>query len=391
MGEYIEDKVILEETTLRDGDQSPSVNFLLEEKLHIATILSDILTEDDSIDAGFPAASYLEFESVKEISKVIAKNYIMGISRMKVEDIDTTYEALKYTPKRRIGLIIPTSPTHRKMKLNVDQGQLIDLAVASVIHAKKYFDEVEVGLEDGTRTEMDFLYRLIEKLIINGVKSVTIADTIGASMPWEYGDIFKKIKNNVPNIDKLKSLGAHCHNDLGLALPNSIEALRNGANKVGCAFNGLGERAGNTATEEILMYLKLKHNYKDNNKAEYNYSRITECSQVVEKYSTIQVQKNKPIVGENCYLHESGIHQDGILKNKETYQLFDPAIVGYKGEIFAFGKHSGRNGLKYKLEQLGFDSSRVDMNLLFQEFKSFAEVKKRVTDEDIVYLVENLA
>lgn len=383
-----EKKIYLEETTLRDGDQTPSVNFFLEEKIDIALMLSDILTEDDTIDAGFPSASLLEMEAVKDISKIITKNYVMALSRMKEADIDVTYEALKYSKKRKIGLIIPSSPIHRSIKLNKSRDELLDMVVKSIKYAQKYFNEVEVGFEDGTRTEMDYILLLVEKIIDAGACSITIADTLGCSTPWEIGKLFHQIKNRVPNIDKLRFLGVHCHNDLGLALANSIEAVRNGANKIGCAFNGLGERAGNTPTEELLMFFKLKPQVVENcNRRKYDYSKIMECSNLIKRYSRIELQKHKPIVGHNCYLHESGIHQDGIIKNKDTYQLFDSSIIGYQGEIFAFGKHSGRSGLKYKLRKLGYDLQSIDIDWFFEEFKKFAERSKDVNDEDIIALV----
>ncbi len=382
-------KIYLEDTTLRDGEQSPSVNFFFQEKLEIAQMISEILSEDDALDTGFPATSQDDIKAVQSISKIVTKNYLMVISRMKKFDIDTAYEALKNAKKKKIGLIIPTSPAHRKFKLNVEPEELIEMAVKHIKYAQKYFDEVEVGYEDGSRTEMEFILRLSEKLIDTGVCSITIADTLGCATPWDFGDFFTQMRNRIPNIDKLSFLGAHCHNDMGLALANSLAAVRSGANKVGCAFNGLGERAGNTSTEELLMAFYLKPDLMKNaNRDKYGYNKILKCSKLVEKYSGIQVQKNKAIVGDNCYIHESGIHQDGILKSKDTYQLFDPAIVGYDGEIFVFGKHSGRNGLLYKLKKLGIDPQNIDIDCFYKEFKAYCDTNKKITDNDILNLVK---
>lgn len=389
--ENIGEKVYLEETTLRDGEQTPSVNYFIEEKIDIASMLSEILSEDDTIDAGFPATSQNDFNSVKAISKVIFKNYIMVISRMRESDIDIANEALKDAKKKKIGLIIPTSPIHRKLKLNKEPQEIIEMAVKHIKYAKKYFEEVEVGYEDGSRTELEFLLKISEEIIKAGACSITIADTLGCATPWEFGDIFTQMRNRVPNIDKLSFLGAHCHNDMGLALANSLEALKMGANKIGCAFNGLGERAGNASTEELLMafYLKPEH-IKNVNRDKYQYSKIMECSKLIERYSGIQVQKTKAIVGDNCYIHESGIHQDGILKDKDTYQLFNPSIAGYKGDIFTFGKHSGRNGLLYKLQKLGIDAQEIDIDYFYEEFKAYCDNNKRITDEDIISLTKDV-
>jgi 2-isopropylmalate synthase len=383
-------KIYMEDTTLRDGEQAPSVNYSINEKIDIALKLSEILSEDDAIDAGFPAISEIEAKSIIEISKLVTKNTIGVISRLKESDIDLARETLRYAKKGKLGLMIPTSPQHRKYKLQVSKEELMESAIKAIRYGKKYFDDVEVGFEDGSRTELDFLYELTERVINEGITSITLADTLGCLTPWETGELFTNIRNNVTNIDKLKIFGVHFHNDMGLALANSLEAVRNGANKIACTFNGIGERTGNVSTEELLLLFMLKPDIiKNTNRDKYNYKKIIECSKLVSKYSTIEVQKTKPVVGEFCYLHESGIHQDGILKDKSTYQLFDPSLIGYEGEIFSVGKHSGRNGLKHKLEKMNINPNTVDFREFFKEFKLHFEKNKQIYDEDIINIAEH--
>jgi 2-isopropylmalate synthase len=378
-------KVCIEDTTLRDGEQTPTVNLFSKEKIEIAHVLEEILTEDDTIDAGFPVAARLDKQTVEEICKTIKKPYILAICRLKEADIDLTCDALRHSKKGKVGLIIPTSDYHLKFKLNMSQHDLLQTVVRCIRHAKKHSQLVDVGFEDCTRTEIEFILRMTETVIAEGVNSIMIADTIGFMTPREFGGIFHHLKNRVPNIDKLNLLGAHCHNDMGLALANSIEAIHNGANYIGCAFNGLGERAGNTSTEELLMFFKLKSNVINNiNSKYYRYDQIISCSNLVANYSGIAVQKTKPIVGEHCYLHESGIHQDGLIKDKTVYQLYEPSLVGYRGRMFSFGKYSGKRGLEYQLKVLGLDPEKVDMNRYTAVFKEFAESKKHISDEDLI-------
>ncbi|MBB6625632.1 2-isopropylmalate synthase [Clostridium gasigenes] len=385
--EYYKNKIFLEETTLRDGEQAPKVNYSMDEKIDLALKISGILTEDDTIDAGFPIVSELEIKTIKEICKIVKKNNISVISRMKMGDIDLSYEALKDTKKRKIVLMTPTSPQHRVHKLNMSKEEVLNLTLESIRYSRKYFDQIEVGFEDGTRTEPEFLYTLMEAVIKEGVDTVTVADTLGCMTPIEIGEKFGGIQNNVSNFDKLKYFGIHCHNDMGLALANSLEAVKYGVNKIGCAFNGLGERTGNVATEELLLLFMLKGDIIRNiNSDKYAYDKIIECSKLVSKYSGIEIQKTKAVIGDFCYLHESGIHQDGILKNKETYQLFDPKRVGYYGEIFSIGKHSGSNGLKKRLIELGVDIDKINFNKYFIEFKNLFEKYKIITDQQLLEL-----
>lgn len=387
----MENKILLEETTLRDGEQAPTVNYTIKEKIDIAEEIADILTEDDIMDVGFPIVSKSEFETIKQISKLIKKTNLSVISRMNTKDIELAYESLKYSQKRKIVLMTPTSPQHRKYKLKMSKQDIIDAAVKSVREAKEYFEQIEVGFEDGTRTENDFIYELMETLIKEGVDTFTMADTLGCMVPSEVAEMCEGIRNNVSNIDKVKVLGIHCHDDMGLALANSIEAMKHGFNKIGCAFNGLGERTGNVATEELLLLFMLKGDIiKNLNSTKYNYEKINECSKLVEKYSGINIQKTKAVVGDFCFLHESGIHQDGILKEKSTYQLFDPARVGFHGDIFSIGKHSGRNGLKHKLDIMGIDTENIDLNLYFKKFKEFVETNKKVDDKDFMNILQSL-
>ncbi|MDE7432254.1 MAG: 2-isopropylmalate synthase [Lachnospiraceae bacterium] len=381
----IRDKIVIEDTTLRDGEQAPSVSFSMDDKLQIAKMVSDILSEDDSIDAGFPAISENESEIVSEICKNIEKNYILGLSRLRKDDIDKAYSSMHYTSKRKIGLIIPTSKIHLENKLNITPDELIERAISCINYSQQYFDDVEVGFEDASRTDIEYLCKITEEIIKAGAKSITIADTLGYWLPHEAKFCIEQIINEVSNISELNYLGVHCHNDLGLALANSIEALKAGANKIGSSFNGLGERAGNTSTEQILVLQQVKRlESRNQNIGKYKYDKIWECSRLVEKLSGIDVQKNSPIIGGNCYVHESGIHQDGILKDRSTYQLFDPALVGYKGDIFYYGKHSGKSGLKFKLQQLGINIEEVNMDQYYQNFMILCNTKKQLTDKDFI-------
>ncbi len=385
MIKLVKDKIIIEDTTLRDGEQAPSVSFGLNEKVEIAKIISDILTEDDSIDAGFPAVSVTESKIMSEICKIIDKNYILGLSRLKKEDIKLAYSTMKYSSKRKIGLIIPTSTLHLQCKLNISPKELLEKVIMCIDYSHRYFDDVEIGFEDASRTEIEYLCSLTEEIINAGVKSITLADTLGYWLPFEAESCIKKIMSYVTNIDELDYLGIHCHNDLGLALANSIAALGAGVNKIGTSVNGLGERAGNTSTEQILILQQIKNlDIANKNIKKYNIERIWECSRLVETLSGIKVQRNYPIVGENCYIHESGIHQDGILKNKLTYQLFDPAMVGFKDDIFYYGKHSGKSGLSFKLQQLGIDIKKVDLEQYYQRFMILCDTKKQIVDQDFL-------
>lgn len=388
MVSIMSNKILIEETTLRDGEQAPTVNYSMEEKLQLAEMISEILSEDDTIDAGFPIVSEIEFRTIQEVCKKIKKNQISVISRMNEKDIELSFESLKYTNKRKIVLMTPTSPQHRKYKLEMSKEGIIEAALKSYRYARKYFEKVEIGFEDGTRTEPEFLYTLMEALIKEGADDIGIADTLGCMTPSETGRLFKGIRDNVTNFDKLKVFAIHCHNDLGLALANSMESTKYGVNKIGSAFNGLGERTGNVSTEELLLLFMLKNDiYQNENSNKYAYDKIWECSRMVSKFSGIEVQKTKPVVGEFCYLHESGIHQDGILKNKSTYQLFDPEKVGFTGDIFLMGKHSGSNGLKYKLRKLGIDVNKIDFKNYFFKFKKFSESHKSITDDDLLTLL----
>lgn len=386
----IDKKVYLEDTTLRDGEQAPTVNYSMKEKVDIAIKLSEILSEDDAIDAGFPIVSEMEAKTIMEISKVVKKNVISVISRLKQSDIDLAHEVLKDAKKRKIGLMVSTSPQQRKYKLKQTKEELMENAINSIRYAQKYFDDIEVGFEDGVRTEPEFIYELSEKVINEGITSITIADTLGCLTPWETNELITNMRNNISNIDKVKIFGVHFHNDMGLALANSLEAVRSGANKIACTFNGLGERTGNVATEELLLLFMLKQDvFKNTNADKYDYKKIMECSKLISKYSTVNVQKTKPVVGDFCYLHESGIHQDGIIKDKSTYQLFDPSLIGYTGEIFSVGKHSGSNGVKWKLNKLNIDVDKINFKDFFEIFKKHFENHKQISDEDLIEMANN--
>lgn len=380
--------IVVEETTLRDGEQTPDVNFMLEERVEIALALSELLTEDDALDAGFPAASAVDTRAIREIGRVCRHQAVVAVARMVVSDIDACREALAGCARPQIAIVVPSSELHRKIKLGVTEDALLEMAVGAVRYARRHLPCVSVAVEDATRTDIDVLVRLMDRVIDAGAEVVALADTIGTANPWTYGAMFAELRARVANIDRLSQLGAHCHDDLGLALANSLAALRAGANRVSCAFNGLGERAGNTATEELLMFFHTSDLIPNPNRARYRYDRIHHCSQLVQRTAGLSVQATKAVVGRNCFRHESGIHQDGLLKDLATYQLFAPEVVGRTGPEYVLGKHSGRHAFFKRLGELGVSLDRHDMDEVFADFKRLAETKKKLTDEDLLGLVQ---
>ena len=380
-------QIIIFDTTMRDGEQSPGASMNLEEKLKLAKTLESLGV--DVIEAGFPIASNGDFESVSEISKIISESIICGLSRASYKDIDCAAEALKNAKQKRIHTFIATSPLHMKFKLQMQPEEVHQAVVDSVSRARNHVDDVEWSCEDGTRSEEDFLCRVIESAIKAGASTINIPDTVGYTVPSEYKDLISNIINRVPNIDKAR-ISVHCHNDLGLAVSNSLSGILAGARQVECTINGLGERAGNAALEEIVMSIKTRNDilpFYTNIVTE----NITKASRLVSQITGFPIQPNKAIVGANAFAHEAGIHQDGVLKNASTYEIMTPESVGLVQSNLVLGKHSGRHAFTQKLNELGFKLGDNAVEDAFKRFKELADKKKDVYDEDLVALVDEEA
>ncbi len=377
--------IIIFDTTLRDGEQSPGASMNLSEKIRIAEILEDMGV--DVIEAGFPIASDGDFEAVNEIAKIIKGSTVCGLARSSKGDIDRCAEAIKPAASGRIHTFISTSPLHMKYKLQMEPEDVRQEVIDSVTLARNYTDDVEWSCEDGSRTEHDFMCQTIESAIDAGATTINIPDTVGYAMPMEYAAIIEMVMNRVPNIDKA-IISVHCHNDLGMAVANSLAAVQVGARQVECTINGLGERAGNAAMEEIIMGLRTRPDhlpYNTNIKSEL----ITKASKLVSTVTGFTVQPNKAIVGANAFAHEAGIHQDGVLKNAQTYEIMTPESVGLTESKLVMGKHSGRHAFREKLIELGYDLGDNAVQDAFKRFKDLADVKKDVYDEDIIAIVDD--
>jgi len=378
-------RVYIFDTTMRDGEQSPGASMSLEEKLQISNLFDQIGV--DIIEAGFPAASKGDFEAVSEVSKILKKSIPCGLSRHIKKDIDACYEALKSAERFRIHTFISTSPLHMKHKLNKSSEEVLEAIKEHVTYARKFTDNVEWSCEDGTRTDIDFVCRTVELAIKCGAKTINIPDTVGYSVPSEFTKIIKHLINNVPNIDKA-ILSTHCHNDLGLAVANSLAGVVAGARQVECTINGIGERAGNAALEEIVMAMKTRNDLMPFH-TNINTKLLSKASKLVSS-ATYPVQFNKAIVGKNAFAHEAGIHQDGMLKHRNTYEIMTPESVGVKQSSLVMGKHSGRHAFKEKLSDLGYMGVTDDIiQIVFGKFKVLADKKKHVYDEDIAALVDD--
>ncbi|WP_316979025.1 2-isopropylmalate synthase [Shumkonia mesophila] len=377
--------VVIFDTTLRDGEQSPGASMNLDEKLRIAQLLEEMGV--DIIEAGFPIASEGDFKAVHGISKVVTRSVVCGLARATRADIERAAEAIKPAQRGRIHTFISTSPLHMKHKLQMEPEQVYQAVIDSVKHARRFTDDVEWSCEDGSRTEHDFMCRCVEAAIASGATTINIPDTVGYAMPDEFGALIAMLFNRVPNIDKA-IISVHCHNDLGLAVANSLAAVKAGARQVECTVNGLGERAGNAAMEEIVMALKTRQNTMP-----YSTSVVTEhivkASRLVSTITGFVVQPNKAIVGANAFAHESGIHQDGMLKNAQTYEIMTPESVGLSKSNLVLGKHSGRHAFREKLKELGYDLGDNAIQSAFKRFKDLADVKKEIFDDDLVALVDD--
>jgi len=378
-------RVVIFDTTLRDGEQSPGASMNLEEKLRVAHVLDGMGV--DVIEAGFPIASDGDFEAVNEIAKVVENATVCGLARSTRGDIERAADAIKPAKRGRIHTFISTSPLHMKYKLQMEPEAVHQAVIDSVTLARNYTDDVEWSPEDGSRTEHDFLCRYVESVIDAGAGTINIPDTVGYAVLDEFGQLIAMLFDRVPNIDKA-IVSVHCHNDLGLAVANSLAAVKAGARQVECTVNGLGERAGNAAMEEIVMALRTR-----NDSMPYTTGVTTEhimkASRLVSGITGFAVQPNKAIVGKNAFAHESGIHQDGVLKHAETYEIMTPESVGLATSDIVLGKHSGRHAFKERLKELGYELGDNAIQDAFKRFKDLADLKKKIFDEDIIALVDD--
>ena len=377
------DKVYVFDTTLRDGEQVPGCQLNTNEKIEIALDLESLGV--DVIEAGFPISSPGDFNSVSEISKVVKKPIICALSRAIISDIDMVSLALKNAKRKRIHTGIGSSDIHIKHKFNSTREKILEQAVAAVKYSKKFFEDVEFYPEDAGRADQDFLCKMVEEVIKAGATVINIADTTGYNLPEMYGKKIKYLMNNVPNIDKA-IISVHCHNDLGLATANSIAGLQNGARQFEATINGIGERAGNTSLEEVVMALK---SHPDLNLfTNIDSKKIVPISKKVSRLMNMPIQRNKAIVGANAFAHSSGIHQDGFLKKRENYEIINPEDVGLKSSSIDLTARSGRAALKHRLELLGFSFSKVELETIYINFIEMADEKKLLHDEDLYELMK---
>jgi 2-isopropylmalate synthase len=378
------DRVVIFDTTLRDGEQCPGATMTHEEKLEVAELLDQMGV--DIIEAGFPIASEGDFAAVNEIAKRSKNAVICGLARAGFNDIDRAGEAVKPARQSRIHTFISTSPVHMKWKLQLPAEKVYEMVIASVTRARKYTDNVEWSCEDGTRTEHDFLCRCIEAAIKAGATTINIPDTVGYTVPEEYFALIKMVRDRVPNSDQAR-FSVHCHDDLGMAVANSLAGVRAGARQIECTINGIGERAGNASLEEAVMAMRVRNDVMPFWTG-IDATMLTRASKLVSAVTSFPVQYNKAIVGRNAFAHESGIHQDGMLKHTQTYEIMMPADVGVKQTSLVMGKHSGRHAFAHKLEELGYKLAGNQLEDAFVRFKALADRKKHVYDEDIEALVD---
>jgi 2-isopropylmalate synthase len=378
------DYVRIFDTTLRDGEQSPGASMNLAEKLEMARALAAMGV--DIIEAGFPIASVGDFESVRAIATEITGSIVCGLARCNDRDIDRAWEAIQYAQQPRIHVFLATSAIHREHKLRMTPSQIIERAVWSVRRAKSYCSDIEFSPEDAARTEPEFLCEVVEAAIEAGATTVNIPDTVGYAMPSQYAAVIRLLKERVPNIGRV-IISTHCHDDLGLAVANSLAGVEAGARQVECTINGIGERAGNAALEEIVMALKTRHDHfglRTGIKSE----RLYPVSRMLSSITGLAVQRNKAIVGRNAFAHESGIHQDGMLKERSTYEIMRPEDVGVPRTDLVLGKHSGRHALRERVAELGYTLTEEQFETLFHDFKALADKKKEVYDDDLAVLIE---
>jgi len=379
-----QDKLIIFDTTLRDGEQSPGASMTRDEKIRIARALEALKV--DIIEAGFPIASDGDFESVKAVAEVIKDSTVCGLARAKKIDIERAGAAIKPANSGRIHTFLATSPIHMQQKLRMSPDEVVEAAVKAVGMARQFTDNVEFSPEDAGRSEPDFLCRILEAVIAEGATTINIPDTVGYNLPHQFGALIKELRERIPNSDKA-IFSVHCHNDLGLAVGNSLSAVLNGARQVECTINGLGERAGNASLEEIVMAVRTRQDIFSCD-TRIDTTQIMNCSKMVAGITGFNVQPNKAIVGANAFAHESGIHQDGVLKSRETYEIMRAQDVGWTTNKLVLGKHSGRNAFKNRMSELNIEfASEEELNEVFARFKTLADKKHDIFDEDLQALV----
>ncbi|MDD4568731.1 MAG: 2-isopropylmalate synthase [Tepidanaerobacteraceae bacterium] len=378
-------KIEIFDTTLRDGEQTPGVSLNVQEKLEIARQLVKLSV--DVIEAGFPIASNGDFKAVKTIAENVKGPVIAGLARANFPDIDRAAEAVKAAERPRIHTFIASSPIHMKYKLKMTEDQVLEAAVAAVKRAKSYVEDVEFSAEDASRSDMEFLCRLYSAAINAGATVINVPDTVGYTTPKEFGRLIETLMVRIPEIDKVK-VSIHCHDDLGMAVANSLEAVACGATQIECAVNGLGERAGNASLEEVVMAIDTR---KDFYQVEHNIDtkQIYRTSKMISTLTGIFIQPNKAIVGANAFAHEAGIHQHGVLEQKSTYEIMMPQSIGLTTNTLVLGKHSGRHAFAERLKEMGYDLSQNELNKAFGRFKDLADKKKEISDRDIEAIVED--
>ncbi len=378
------DRLIVFDTTMRDGEQSPGASMTRDEKLRIARLLEKMRV--DVIEAGFPIASPGDFEAVRSVAEAIKDSTVCGLARASISDVDRAGEAIAPANSGRIHTFIATSPIHMEKKLRMAPDQVVEQAVAAVKRARRYTDDVEFSPEDAVRSETDFLVRILEAVIDAGARTINIPDTVGYAVPEQFGALIRELRERIPNADKAV-FSVHCHNDLGMAVANSLAAVMNGARQVECTINGLGERAGNASLEEIVMAVRTRRDVFDCD-TNLDTTQIVPCSRLVSNITGFPVQPNKAIVGANAFAHEAGIHQDGVLKSRETYEIMRAEDVGWSRNRLVLGKHSGRNAFKARLKELGYEfSHEEELNDAFSRFKDLADKKHEIFDEDLQALM----
>ncbi|UCH53641.1 MAG: 2-isopropylmalate synthase [Pseudomonadota bacterium] len=378
------DRLIIFDTTLRDGEQSPGASMTKDEKVRIAKQLERMRV--DIIEAGFPAASNGDFDAVQAVAREVKDSTVCGLARAVERDIDRAAEAIKPAARGRIHTFIATSPIHMQNKLRMTPEQVLERAVWAVKRARQYTDDVEFSPEDAGRSEADFLCRVLEAVIAAGAGTVNIPDTVGYNLPHQFGGLIKTLRERIPNSNKA-IFSVHCHNDLGLAVANSLSAVLNGARQVECTINGLGERAGNAALEEIVMTVRTRRDLFTCD-TRIDTTQIVPASRLVSNITGFPVQPNKAIVGANAFAHESGIHQDGVIKKRETYEIMRAEDVGWTANRMVLGKHSGRNAFKQRLKEIGIEfKTEQELNSAFERFKDLADKKHEIFDEDLQALV----
>ncbi|TVR28343.1 MAG: 2-isopropylmalate synthase [Balneolaceae bacterium] len=371
------------DTTLRDGEQSPGYSMNRSEKLRLALQLEKLGA--DVIEAGFPIASDGDYETVREIGKVIKQSTVAALCRTRDIDLERAVSALEFAAKPRVHTFIATSDIHMKYKLQQTREQVLESAVKAVEYAKSHYDDVEFSAEDASRSDPQFLIDIFTAVIEAGATTINVPDTVGYALPWEYGELIKTLKEGIPNIDKAV-ISVHCHNDLGLAVANSLMAVRNGARQVECTVNGIGERAGNASLEEVVMAMETRKNNM-NYSTSINTREIYPSSQLLAQITGKGVQPNKAIVGENAFAHEAGIHQHGVLKNPLTYEIMTPESVGLTCNKIVIGKHSGRFALCKKLEDLGYFLNKEHLNQVYVKVTKLADKQKTVEDHDLISIM----